>query len=77
MVGEAPLLKALSDFFNTRLLGPDRAKLLAASRSDLLDHFISSKTGRPFKAFLVMDDMGKVSFEFPPREEEEPAAQPR
>jgi DNA topoisomerase III len=54
------------------------AKLLAASRSDLLDHFISSKTGRPFKAFLVMDDMGKVGFEFPPREEEEePAGQPR
>jgi DNA topoisomerase-3 len=47
-------------------------KLLAASKSDLLDHFIS-KAGKPFAAFLVMDDMGKVSFEFPPREEEMPA----
>jgi len=48
------------------------AKLLTASKSDLLDHFIS-KAGKPFAAFLVMDDMGKVSFEFPPREEEMPA----
>jgi DNA topoisomerase-3 len=44
------------------------AKLLAAGRSDLLAGFIS-KAGRPFRAYLVMDDMGKVVFDFPPREE--------
>ena len=45
------------------------AKLLAGGKTDLLDKFIS-KTGRPFSAWLVLDDMGKVSFEFPPRENE-------
>ncbi len=43
------------------------AKLLNQSRTDLLPKFIS-KAGRPFPAYLVMDDMGKVTFEFPPRE---------
>lgn len=45
------------------------ARLLAESKTDLLSQFIS-KTGRPFPACLVMDDMGKITFEFPPREEE-------
>jgi DNA topoisomerase-3 len=43
------------------------AKLLAGGKTDLLEKFIS-KTGRPFSAWLVLDDMGKVTFEFPPRE---------
>jgi DNA topoisomerase-3 len=43
------------------------AKLLDNSRTDLMKDFIS-KAGKPFPAFLVMDDMGKVTFEFPPRE---------
>jgi Zn finger protein HypA/HybF involved in hydrogenase expression len=50
----------------------DRAqatKLLAEGRSDLLKQFIS-KAGRPFPAFLVMDDSGKATFEFPPRDAE-------
>ena len=45
------------------------AKLLAGGKTDLLEKFIS-KTGRPFSAWLVLDDMGKVTFEFPPREGE-------
>jgi DNA topoisomerase-3 len=45
-------------------------KLLESKRTDLLDKFIS-KAGRPFPAYLVMDDAGKVTFEFPPREHEE------
>jgi DNA topoisomerase-3 len=45
-------------------------KLLTAHKTDLLDKFIS-KAGRPFPAFLVMDDKGKVTFDFPPREEAE------
>jgi len=48
---------------------PQAAKLLAESKTDLLDKFIS-KAGRPFPAYLIMDDMGKVTFEFPPREGE-------
>ena len=44
-------------------------KILAAGKSDLLDKFIS-KSGRPFPAFLVMDEKGKITFEFPPREGE-------
>jgi DNA topoisomerase-3 len=44
-------------------------KLLATRKTDLLDKFIS-KAGKPFPAFLVMDDAGKVTFEFPPREGE-------
>jgi Zn finger protein HypA/HybF involved in hydrogenase expression len=50
----------------------DRAqaeKLLATNRSDLLNQFIS-KAGRPFPAWLVMDEMGKITFEFPPRDSE-------
>jgi DNA topoisomerase-3 len=43
--------------------------LLAERRSGLLDKFIS-KAGRPFPAYLVMDDLGKVTFEFPVREEQ-------
>jgi DNA topoisomerase-3 len=49
----------------------DRAqflKLLTAQKTDLLEKFIS-KTGRPFPAFLVLDENGKVTFEFVPREE--------
>ena len=48
----------------------DRAqlmKLLATSKTDLLDKFIS-KAGRPFPAYLVLDENGKVTFDFPPRE---------
>ena len=47
----------------------DRAqmmKLLATGRTDLLPKFISKK-GRPFAAFLVVGEGGKVGFEFAPR----------
>jgi DNA topoisomerase-3 len=47
----------------------EAVKLLADNRTGLLTQFIS-KAGRPFPAFLVMDDMGKITFEFPPRENE-------
>jgi DNA topoisomerase-3 len=42
-------------------------KILEAGKSDLLDKFIS-KAGKPFPAYLVMDEKGKITFEFPPRE---------
>jgi DNA topoisomerase III len=43
-------------------------KLLEKGRTDLMDKFVSSKSGRPFTAYLILDDDGKVGFEFPPRE---------
>ena len=44
-------------------------KLLATRKTDLLTQFIS-KAGRPFPAYLVLEDSGKTTFEFPPREGE-------
>ena len=46
------------------------ARLLSKGKTDLFQEFISAKTGRPFSAYLVMDDAGKVTFDFPPREAE-------
>ena len=43
-------------------------KLLDNGKTDLLEKFISKK-GRPFKAFLVVGEGGKVGFEFEPRAE--------
>ncbi len=39
-------------------------KLLAEGKTDLLDGFVSSRTRRRFKAFLVRQPDGKVGFEF-------------
>jgi DNA topoisomerase-3 len=44
-------------------------KLLADGRTDLLPGFVSSRTNRKFKAFLVRGADGKVGFEFEPRPE--------
>ena len=43
-------------------------KILADHKSGLLSKFIS-KAGKPFPAYLVMDEKGKITFDFPPREE--------
>ena len=43
-------------------------KLLEHGRTDLLDGFVSNRTGRKFKAFLVKQPDGKIGFEFAPRE---------
>jgi DNA topoisomerase-3 len=42
-------------------------KLLSDGRTDLLDGFISARTRRKFKAFLVRGPDGKIGFEFAPR----------
>lgn len=42
-------------------------KLLAEGRTDLLQNFVSSRTNRKFKAFLVRQPDGKIGFEFEPR----------
>ncbi|HAM71013.1 MAG TPA: DNA topoisomerase III [Verrucomicrobiales bacterium] len=44
-------------------------KILTDGRSDLLDKFVSGKTGRNFSAFLVLQGKTKVGFEFPERQE--------
>ena len=44
-------------------------KLLSEGRTELLTKFVSAKTGRPFQAYLVLDENHKVTFDFPPREE--------
>jgi DNA topoisomerase-3 len=48
-------------------------KLLTTEKTDLLDGFIS-KRGRPFSAYLKLED-GKVGFEFP--EKTTPAREPK
>ena len=45
-------------------------KLLAGEKTDLLSKFVSTKSGKSFSAYLVMDEKGKVTFDFPPREGE-------
>jgi DNA topoisomerase-3 len=52
-------------------------KLLTNGRTDLLEKFISKK-GRPFKAYLVVGEGGKVGFEFEARAEKKSGpAKPR
>jgi DNA topoisomerase III len=49
-------------------------KLLETGKTDLLDKFVSMRTRRSFKAFLVWNkEEGKVSFEFEPRTSKFPA----
>ncbi len=50
------------------------SKLIETGKTDLIPKFISSKTNRPFDAFLKLEK-GKVGFEFPPREPK--AAKPK
>jgi DNA topoisomerase-3 len=45
------------------------AKILKDKKSDVMEKFIS-KSGKPFPAFLVMDKKGKITFEFPSRDDE-------
>lgn len=52
---------------NQEIKPEQAAKLLDEGKTDLLEGFIS-KYNKPFKAYLVMDKKGKVTFEFPPKE---------
>ncbi|TAM86414.1 MAG: DNA topoisomerase III [Candidimonas sp.] len=49
-------------------------KLLTGGKTDLLEGFVSSRTNRRFKAFLVTQANGKVGFEFAPRAVKKTAA---
>jgi DNA topoisomerase III len=55
------------------ILPEQMQKLLNEGRTDLLPGFISQRTRRPFKAFLVRGKDGKVSFEFEERKAKAPA----
>ena len=49
-------------------IGADQIrKLLETGRTDLLDGFVSARTRRKFKAYLVKTPEGKVGFEFEKR----------
>lgn len=56
------------------ILPEQMAKLLNEGKTDLLPGFISQRTRRPFKAFLVRGKDGKTSFEFEERKPKAPAA---
>ncbi len=47
------------------------ARLLETGKTSLMPGFVSARTGRTFKAFLILKDDGKVGFEFAPRAEKE------
>ena len=47
--------------------------LIETGKTELITKFVSSKTNRPFDAFLKLEK-GKVGFEFPPREPRPPGA---
>ncbi|MBI1892066.1 MAG: DNA topoisomerase III [Burkholderiales bacterium] len=55
------------------ILPEQMAKLLNDGRTDLLPGFISQRTRRPFKAYLVRGKDGKVGFEFEERKAKTPA----
>lgn len=42
-------------------------KLLGTGKTDLLDGFVSNRTRRKFKAYLVKTPEGKIGFEFEAR----------
>lgn len=59
--------RGLSKEMCKRFITPEEAKvIMTKGKSDLLEDF-TSKRGRPFKAFLVIENT-RVKFDFPPRE---------
>jgi len=49
-------------------------QLLSTGKTELIKEFISKKH-RPFDAYLLLNDKGKISFEFPPRKSRRKTAQ--
>jgi DNA topoisomerase-3 len=47
-------------------------KLLVEGKTSLLEEFVSARTKRRFKAFLVKTPEGKVGFEFAPKSPKAP-----
>ncbi|MGN6388998.1 MAG: topoisomerase C-terminal repeat-containing protein, partial [Burkholderiaceae bacterium] len=55
------------------ILPEQMQKLLNDGKTDLLPGFVSQRTRRPFKAFLVKETNGKISFAFEERKGKPPA----
>jgi len=55
------------------ILPEQMVKLLNEGKTDLMPGFVSQRTRRPFKAFLVKGKDGKISFEFEERKAKAPA----
>ena len=55
------------------ILPEQMVKLLGEGKTDLMPGFVSQRTRRPFKAFLVKGKDGKISFEFEERKAKAPA----
>ncbi|HWW70388.1 MAG TPA: DNA topoisomerase III, partial [Duganella sp.] len=55
------------------ILPEQMAKLINEGKTDLLPGFVSQRTRRPFKAFLVKGKDNKISFEFEERKAKAPA----
>src|SRR4051812_21358932 len=55
------------------ILPEQMVKLLNDGKTDLMPGFVSQRTRRPFKAFLVKGKDGKISFEFEERKTKAPA----
>jgi DNA topoisomerase-3 len=55
------------------ILPEQMVKLLGDGKTDLMPGFVSQRTRRPFKAFLVKGKDGKISFEFEERKAKAPA----
>jgi DNA topoisomerase-3 len=58
------------------ILPEQMVKLLNDGKTDLMPGFVSQRTRRPFKAFLVKGKDGKISFEFEERKAKPGAAKP-
>ncbi len=67
LTGDAKKGLRISKMILGRRIDPDHIEqLLNKGKTDLINGFISKKK-RPFDAYLVLDDKGKLGFEFPPR----------
>lgn len=58
--------KIFGRILNMEIQKDQVVKLLATGKTDLLEGFVSQRTKKPFKAWLILKD-GEVKFDFPPR----------
>ena len=67
LVFAAYIALSASKQYKLGLFMGELSRIGVAIDSDLLDKFVSRKTGKPFAAHLVLGEKGKVAFEFPER----------
>ncbi len=71
------VLRCAKTILQRQITASDVGSMIATGRTALLDHFVSKRTNRPFKAYLVLDPKKGVVFEFEKRESAEPGEAPR